>query len=209
MGALLDAARAQQSPVLERLLVVHAARPPHFQDHLPDLLRGVAATQREALVVVETGVSAGVSTDWILTTLDELGAGRLISIDPSPMPGLFEIEHPRWRKLETTSAEALEHWRVLPPWDVFLHDSDHAVYCETFEYEAAWHFVRAGGLILSDDYDWGTPPHGAWRKFCDRHELAWHTRGACAVAQKPIDARVLASGGFAAAKAVAEAAAIA
>ena len=59
------------------------------------------------------------------------------------------------------------------------------MWCQTFEYEVAWHFVRGGGLFLSDDVTWGTPPHRAWDRFCRRHEITYTMAGHCAVARKP------------------------
>lgn len=35
--------------------------------------------------------------------------------------------------------------------DVFIHDSDHSIPCQLFEYELAWEWLRTGGILLSDD----------------------------------------------------------
>lgn len=62
--------------------------------------------------------------------------------------------------------------------DLFFHDSDHSKECQSFEYEFAWHHVRSGGIIATDDWDAGspedarTPPHNAWRYFCSKYGIA-------------------------------------
>jgi predicted O-methyltransferase YrrM len=35
--------------------------------------------------------------------------------------------------------------------DLFIHDSDHTMPCQLFEYELAWEWLRPGGILLSDD----------------------------------------------------------
>ena len=71
---------------------------------------------------------------------------------------------------------------------MFLHDSDHRVWNQTFEYEAAWWFVRPGGVIASDDVEWGDPPHRAWSAFIARHALVDERHGHFAFARKPATA---------------------
>ena len=188
MGGLLDAMKAQD-PRLAAELETHFTAPNHYQNHLREILLGERRDGGSPRIVVETGVSYGISSDRILATLDEIGIpghGLLYSIDPAPPDGVFEVSHPRWSKIRKISSEALGYvYEHTGPWDVFLHDSDHGVWCQTFEYEVAWHFVRPGGLILSDDVTWGTPPHRAWENFCARHDLAYDKAGHCAVARKP------------------------
>jgi hypothetical protein len=188
MGGLLTAMR-EQNPALADEYARHYTAPNHYQDHLREILLGERVHGGSPRIVVETGVSYGVSSDRILATLDEIGIpghGLLYSIDASPPEGVFEVNHPRWSKLKQLSTEALPHiYEHIGPWDIFLHDSDHEVWCQTFEYEVAWHFVRGGGLFLSDDATWGTPPHRAWERFCLRHGISYTMAGHCAVARKP------------------------
>lgn len=129
-----------------------------YQAALGDVVR-----QLKPLVVVESGVQGGNSTLHILKAMDDVGCGHLHSIDPNP--GLV-LEHPRWTLWKEKSVTAFAKiYRVSNPWDIFLHDSDHDVGCQTFEYEAAWKFLRAGGLMVSDDVWWDQPTHYAWDKF--------------------------------------------
>lgn len=188
MAGLLTAMR-EQFPNVAQEYARHFTAPNHYQDHLRDILLGERWGGGSPRTVVETGVSYGISSDRILATLDDIGTpghGTLYSIDCAPPAGIFEVSHPRWSKYKQMSTEALPAiYANTGPWDVFLHDSDHEVWCQTFEYEVAWHFVRGGGLIMSDDIPWGTPPHRAWGKFCDRYGLVYKMAGNCAVARKP------------------------
>jgi len=188
MGGLLAAMR-EQFPNVAKEYEHHFTSPNHYQDHLRDILLGERYGGGSPRVIVETGVSYGISSDRILATLDEIGIpghGLLYSVDCTPPAGIFEVSHPRWSKLRKMSTEALPYiYERTGPWDVFLHDSDHEVWCQTFEYEVAWHFVRGGGLIMSDDVTWGVPSHRAWHKFCDRYGLIFKMAGHCAVTRKP------------------------
>ena len=142
-------------------------------------------------VVVETGVMSGISTHAILSAMDEVDRGILYSIEPNSCSGIMTITHPRWQQCKARSQDVLGLiFRQTGPWDVFLHDSDHEVACQTFEYECAWWFVRPGGLVISDDVCWGKnagdgPEHGAWDAFCKRHEVTAFELGAARAVRKP------------------------
>jgi len=189
MAGLLTAMR-EQNPELAEQYARHYTAPNHYQDYLREILLGERNDGGGSpRIVVETGVSYGISSDRILATLDEIGIqerGLLYSVDPNPPAGVFEVSHPRWSKLKQLSTEALPFiYEHTGPWDIFLHDSDHEVWCQTFEYEVAWHFVRGGGLIMSDDTTWGSPIHGAWERFCKRYNLTPRNYGHCGVVRKP------------------------
>lgn len=120
-------------------------------------------------VVVETGVSEGVSSKLILQAMDSNKLGALHSIEVfCEQP----FKHPRWTFHKGSSGALLE--KVLTDvasCDIFLHDSDHAFGCQTFEFELAMKYVKRGGFIITDDFEWGNPPHGAWDIFLNRHKL--------------------------------------
>ena len=104
--------------------------------------------------VVETGVAAGRSSAFILRGLYDNGEGKLYSIDPNPNSGYAIPRHlkGRWKFINATSEEALfDLLRKLNQIDVFLHDSLHTYECMSFEYKTAWHFIKKGGVLLSDD----------------------------------------------------------
>ena len=91
-------------------------------------------------------------------------------------PELFydhPIVHPRFSLIREYSQAALKPlFEEVGPFDFFLHDSDHDAACQVFEFEAAWEYVRPGGIIASDDVFWGQPPHRSWDKFLARHGIA-------------------------------------
>mgnify|MGYP001594439795 CR=1 FL=1 len=164
------------------------ARTGHYQQQLANWLRVV-----QPKVMVETGVERGLSTDAILRVMDEIGIGHLYSCDPSVgrvnLPDWTAVKHPRWTFNQMTSLMALPRiYKETGPWDVFLHDSDHDVECQVLEYSFAYWAVKPGGYILSDDHTWGSPPHHAWKKFCERYNLSSQAPlGHCAWVQKPLD----------------------
>jgi predicted O-methyltransferase YrrM len=114
-------------------------------------------------VVVETGVSDGVSSSMILAALSTNGHGRLISIDFPLLgiPRLYGLE-PGWIIPEELRGRWTlvkgESRRLLPDVlarfnsiDVFFHDSEHSYACMFNEFVHAMHAVRPGGVIVSDD----------------------------------------------------------
>lgn len=114
-------------------------------------------------IVVETGVSDGMSSFIILSALNENGKGKLYSIDLADvgMPKLYGKE-PGWivdeelRKRWTliygkTSDELPELLEKLKHVDIFLHDSEHSYENMQFEFSLALKYMKEGSLLLSDD----------------------------------------------------------
>jgi predicted O-methyltransferase YrrM len=131
-------------------------------------------------VMVETGVCNGFSSAFILAALERNGTGRLYSVDlpevagesrpdafwegklgavipPGEQPGWIIPDRlrSRWRLSLGRSQD------VLPPLlaelgriDCFMHDSEHSYACMTFEFQTAWPVLRAGGLLIADDFMW-------------------------------------------------------
>ena len=117
--------------------------------------------------IIETG--SGVSSLCLLQALDKMDKGTLISIDPFPFCQ-FEVTHPKYELIKKKSYQALADLFIKDgPWDMFLHDSDHWIECQTMEYEVAYACVRPGGWIFSDDYEWDG--HYAWAKFLEQYKL--------------------------------------
>lgn len=145
--------------------------PDHYQGQLADLIR-----KEKPLVMIETGVESGYSSEHFLAAMDDNKVGHLYSCDPAPS-GFYEaypIVHPRFTFIPKRSYEALDEiWGKTRRVDMALHDSDHSFACQTWEYEWFWNHVRPGGIIASDDVGWSdtTPdkPHHAWDQFCARH----------------------------------------
>jgi predicted O-methyltransferase YrrM len=125
---------------------------------LPDFCYVICRALRPR-VVVETGVGSGVTTSFILQALTANDDGHLWSIDLPPMgaeqfAGSFVPEplRSRWTLLRGRSRDLLPRLLTdLPAPDVFLHDSLHTTRNMTFEFQAAWQKMNAGGILLSDD----------------------------------------------------------
>jgi len=112
-------------------------------------------------VVVETGVGAGVSSWTILHAMEENSIGKLVSIDlPTPNTELIpevgylvpaELRY-RW-DLRTGPAQRLlpQVLRELGSIDIFQHDSRHSYSNQLREYQTAWPFIKADGILVSDD----------------------------------------------------------
>ena len=114
-------------------------------------------------IVVETGVSDGMSSFIILSALNENGRGKLYSVDLADvgMPKIYGKE-PGWivdeelRKRWTliygkTSDKLPELLEKLKHVDIFLHDSEHSYENMQFEFSLALKYMKEGSLLLSDD----------------------------------------------------------
>jgi hypothetical protein len=120
--------------------------------------------------VVETGVASGVSSSFILQSLEDNKSGALYSID---LP-LWEREvgwiipdylRHRWHLIMGQSSD-----RLLPllekvgTIDVFLHDSEHSYENMLWEYQTAWSRLKKGGILLSHNID----ANDAFSDFCQK-----------------------------------------
>lgn len=114
-------------------------------------------------IVVETGVSDGMSSVMILNAIKDNGKGQLYSIDYPEvgMPRLYRKE-PGW----IVDDDLRESWTLIygktndrmPPLleklrsvDVFLHDSEHSYLNMRFEFSLALKYMHRGSVLLSDD----------------------------------------------------------
>jgi predicted O-methyltransferase YrrM len=149
----------------------------------------------EPEAVVETGVSYGVSSVFILKALEVNGRGTLHSIDLPPLRSEYErfwgIAVPealkeRWRLHRGSSA------RILPRLlgeirtvDLFVHDSLHTQRNMRREFDTVWPHLRNGAVLLADDVErnraFGELQHkkpALWRVVQDREESPLHGRAA-------------------------------
>jgi predicted O-methyltransferase YrrM len=132
-------------------------------------------------VIVETGVSSGISSAHILRALAANGTGTLHSIDlPNVQQGsglpqgrtsgwiVPDSLQRRWTlHIGDTRALLPEVLGTLDRMDIFLHDSDHSYEAMLWEYEQALPKLEYGGLLMSDDIHL----HSAWDDFCTKHGL--------------------------------------
>jgi predicted O-methyltransferase YrrM len=115
-------------------------------------------------VIVETGVSAGISSAYMLQALDDNERGKLYSIDypnyaiqeakPVPQTGFAVPQYlrHRWSLMEGKSSDVLPILnRNLDGIDIFIHDSEHSYDNMKFEYEEVWDNIEYGGLLISHD----------------------------------------------------------
>jgi predicted O-methyltransferase YrrM len=112
-------------------------------------------------IVLETGVANGHSSFFILRALRANGCGELHSIDRSAQVGclLSGDERSSWH-LHVLHPQGLrKHFLqildALPAIDLFLHDSDHSYFWQSFEMQAALKKLSAKGVLASDDCDGG------------------------------------------------------
>ncbi len=111
--------------------------------------------------VVETGVSSGASSAYILRALHDNGQGHLYSIDlppdnlPADKNSGFVVSKElgsRWQLSIGDSRTLLKPLlEEIGPVDCFLHDSLHTYDHMMFEYNTVYDFIRPAGLFLSHD----------------------------------------------------------
>jgi len=116
-------------------------------------------------VVVETGVSFGVTSSFILQAMEDNGFGTLYSID---LPFEFatkeevgiivpkRLRH-RWELIIGDSRIILPKLLAeLGHVDIFLHDSLHTLEHILFELKESYNYIPKGGFLIVDDInvDW-------------------------------------------------------
>ena len=112
--------------------------------------------------VVETGVAYGWSSLAILSAMDELGSGRLASVDmPYPKAGneafvgiaVPERLRARWTLIRLPDRGGLaKAIRVLGGTiDLAHYDSDKSYSGRMYAYPLIWAALRSGGVFISDD----------------------------------------------------------
>jgi predicted O-methyltransferase YrrM len=128
-------------------------------------------------IILETGVSAGVSSAYLLQALDDNNDGKLYSID-YPNYAIIEAKpvsqtgfavptclKNRWSLLEGKSIDVLPTLnRNLDGIDIFIHDSEHSYENMKFEYEEVWDNINYGGLLISHDIN----DNKAFREFAGK-----------------------------------------
>ena len=147
---------------------LHAGNHPGNDPYAKKVLIQYALTRASAPdLVVETGVSSGISSTYLLQACQLNGKGHVYSIDidnreflaPGNKIGWIVPEHlrTRWTLLLGDSHVVLPHiLSQLGKVDIFIHDSSHTYEDMKFEFETSYPHIRSGGLLLSDDADFNT-----------------------------------------------------
>ena len=129
-------------------------------------------------LIVETGVSSGASSAFILEALHDNAKGHLYSIDlpPDNIPEgkesgwiVPEYLRSRWKLLIGNSKVILKPLlEDLKEIDCFIHDSLHTYEHMSWEFKTAWNHLRRGGLFLSHDVG----ANDAFLDFADKNETS-------------------------------------
>lgn len=139
--------------------------------------------EHEPAGIVETGVCNGLSSFCLLLALEENDAGKLHSVDypyyfdesleefrdetfddyggaaipPEKEPGwvIPDDLRNRWDlRIGKSQRELPKMVQEIDSFELFFHDSEHSAPCMMFEFELAWEWMGADGIIVSDDIRW-------------------------------------------------------
>lgn len=147
---------------------LHAGSHPANDPYSKKVLIQYALTRALAPdLVVETGVSSGISSTYLLLACHLNGKGHVYSIDidnrqylaPGNEIGWIVPDELRalWSLLLGDSHLVLPHiLSQLGQVDIFIHDSNHTYADMKFEFETSYPHIRSGGLLLSDDTNFNT-----------------------------------------------------
>jgi len=131
------------------------------------LILYAAARALKPQIVVETGVANGVSSSYLLLAIQKNGTGHLHSIEVGDSSVILKGQPPGWLVPKVLQA----HWTLhiglsesilpgllkgLPALNLFVHDSLHTYEHMMLEFELAFPYLKAGGLLLADDAMWNS-----------------------------------------------------
>ncbi len=120
-------------------------------------------------ILVETGVSSGISSSFVLKALSKNNSGMLYSIDlPNASPAGTMIPDGKSSGWVIPNDLKARHKLIigdskdklptllesLKKIDYFFHDSLHTYEHMMWEFKQAWNYLKNGGLLLSDDISW-------------------------------------------------------
>lgn len=129
-------------------------------------------------LVVETGVSSGASSAYILRALKDNKKGKLYSID---LPFEFstgrksgwlvpEVLRDRWDlRIGDTKEMLAPLLKEIGEIDFFVHDSLHTYEHMMWEYKCVWPYLRRRGLFLSHDVG----ANDAFLDFMKEVDICW------------------------------------
>ena len=126
-------------------------------------------------VVVETGVSSGVSSSYILCAIENNNNGKLYSIDLSwgVQSGWIIPDYLRhnWHlELGKSSDMLVPLLKRVGEIGIFLHDSEHSYKNMLWEFQTAWEYLKPGGILLSHNVNHSR----AFPDFCENVGVKGH-----------------------------------
>jgi predicted O-methyltransferase YrrM len=108
----------------------------------------------EPEIVLETGVANGISTQMILKKLPSksvlhsfdvnLDSFKSVPVSANWKHHLINVNNPK-------KSFAFEIAKINRNVDIWVHDSDHSKFWQTFEYKQALKLLKPGGFLISDD----------------------------------------------------------
>jgi len=125
--------------------------------------------------ILETGVSNGASSLFILQALKDNNYGNLFSIDlplskyDAGKKGIVKDGVPPDRVGRCVPKNLRNRWNLIlgnskneipkilqenPIIDIFLHDSEHSFEHMMWEFNTVWPYLKKDGILISDDTDW-------------------------------------------------------
>jgi predicted O-methyltransferase YrrM len=140
-----------------------SARAPSIISESDAIILDAIVRRMRPAVVVETGVSDGVSSAIILRAMNQNERGSLHSVDfpPAGVPALYGflpgwvVPHDyrsRWSVLLGPSVRVLpELLSRLGRVDVFFHDSEHSYKAMKYEFAAVTRWMPEGAVVSADD----------------------------------------------------------
>jgi predicted O-methyltransferase YrrM len=145
--------------IKEKLAIYPSGYGLQMTKELPALYLTVRLIQPDC--IIETGVSAGASSTYILRALRDNKKGKLYSIDlpadnlPTGKASGWVVPQylkSRWALHIGNSKDLLELlMNDLGEIDCFIHDSLHTYEHMIWEFRTAWKYLQPGGLFLSHD----------------------------------------------------------
>jgi len=130
----------------------------------------VLVKSKKPQFVVETGVANGISTNAIMSALNEDNIpGSLHSFDVLPETKAAYNGKGKWSFHLLDKKRTHKQFSVVvensPLVDIWLHDSNHGYRWQKFEYLLALSRLKEGGVLISDDID-ASP---AWGELAKSH----------------------------------------
>jgi predicted O-methyltransferase YrrM len=130
----------------------------------------ILVKSKKPQLLVETGVANGISTNAIMSALDQdKSIGSLHSFDILPETKDAYLGNGRWNfhllEERNTHKQLAAEVVNFPLIDIWLHDSNHGYRWQKYEYLLALSRLKQDGVLISDDID----ASSAWGELSKTH----------------------------------------